>query len=218
MDTSENDALTTIVNLSDNSEDDQDSSTEEDDKEIEEELQKSDWQHKKKEDGKSEKTKKQKWNEDWTILDVAERGKLPLVRQFVKACPDLVYVTDPDGYTPLHRACYNNRLDVVKYLIENNANVCAPTVDGWHPIHCASQWGHVQVVKVLLSSGADINARTNGQLTPLILAASRPKNRALIEYLLFHDDVDVWAKNEAGDTAFDISKRNSTLYKLWDLL
>ena len=152
------------------------------------------------------------------ILHASEKGKLNLVKQMIQQDPCSVNVSDVDGYTPLHRACYNNRIEVVKYLIENGANLSAQTIDGWQPIHSAAQWGHVNVVRILVSSGADINARTNGRNTPFHLAVSRPSNRPLIEYMLFSDDVDIEAKNDASDTAFDICKRNSLLYKLWDLL
>lgn len=152
------------------------------------------------------------------ILRACEKGKLDLVKELVQKQPNLVNVADVDGYTPLHRACYNNRIEVVKYLIENGANLAAPTIDGWQPLHSAAQWGHVQVVRILVNSGADINARSNGGNTPFHLAVSRPSNRPLIEYMLYSDDVDIDAKNDASDTAFDICKRNSRLYKLWDLL
>ena len=152
------------------------------------------------------------------ILKASEKGNLELVRELLRQDPSLVNVADVDGYTPLHRACYSNRIEMVKCLIENGANLCAVTVDGWQPIHSAAQWGNVQIVRILISSGADINARSNGGNTPFHLAVSRPSNRPLIEYLLFLDEVDIEAKNDANDTAFDICKRNSRLYKLWDLL
>ncbi|KAI2808945.1 ankyrin repeat domain-containing protein [Blomia tropicalis] len=156
--------------------------------------------------------------EEHPILKAAEKGKLDLVKQMIQMEPWSVNVSDVDGYTPLHRASYNNRIEVVKYLIENGANVRAKTMDGWEPIHSAAQWGNVQIVRILMASGGDINARSNGGNTPFHLAVSRPSNRPLIEYMLYSDDVDIEAKNDAVDTAYDICKRNSRLYKLWDLL
>jgi len=152
------------------------------------------------------------------ILKAAEKGYLQLVEDLLRSDPGAVNISDIDGYTALHRACYSNRIEVVKCLIENGANLFAKTVDGWQPIHSAAQWGNVDIVKILVGSGADINARSNGGNTPFHLAASRSTNRPLIEYMLFSDEVDIEAKNDAKDTAFDICKRNSRLYKLWELL
>lgn len=152
------------------------------------------------------------------ILKAAERGNLQLVEELLRTDPSSVNVADSDGYTPLHRACYSNRIEVAKCLIENGANIRARTDDGWQPIHSAAQWGNVDLVRILVSSGADINVRSNGGNTPFHLAATRPTNRPLIEYMLYSGEVDIEAKNDANDTAFDICKRNSRLYKLWELL
>ena len=153
------------------------------------------------------------------ILKAAEKGNLKLVQQLLHQDPDMVNLADDDGYTPLHRACYSNKIEMVKCLIVNGANLSAVTIDGWQPIHSAAQWGNAQILRILVSSGADINARSNGGNTPFHLAASRPSNRPLIEYLLYSAyGVNIYAKNDANDTPFDICKRNSRLYKLWDLL
>lgn len=155
----------------------------------------------------------------YNILECAEKGKVKLIERFLQVDPSLVNVTDSEQYTPLHRACSNNRIEAVKVLISNGANIEAATVDGWQPIHSAAQWGNVQLVRLLLASGSDLNSRTDGGNTPFHLAATRAAtNRELIEYLLFHDLVDIDATNNAGDTPFDICKRNSRYYKLWNLL
>lgn len=156
---------------------------------------------------------------EYSILQCAEKGKIDLIERFVEIDPTLVNVVDTELYTPLHRACSNNQIEAVKYLVNNGANVEAVTVDGWKPIHSAAQWGNVELVRLLMAVGSDINSRTNGGNTPFHLAATRAaSNKLLVEYLLFHDEVDIHAKNDAGDSPFDICKRNSRIYKLWDLL
>ncbi|KAH9389032.1 PREDICTED: ankyrin repeat domain-containing protein 49-like [Rhagoletis zephyria] len=152
------------------------------------------------------------------ILKAAQRGNLTLVEELLRHDPSCVNVADDDGYTPLHRAAQSNRIEVLKCLIENGAQIDARTVDGWQAIHSAAQWGHVRILLILVAMGADINARTNGGNSPFHLAVTRPTNRQLIEYMLFLDEVDLEAVNDANDTAYDICKRNSRLYKLWELL
>lgn len=152
------------------------------------------------------------------ILKAAQKGNIPLAEELLRQDPSCVNVTDPDGYTPLHRAAQSNREEMLKYLIENGANLNARTIDGWQAIHSAAQWGHAAILRILVSAGVDINSRTNGGNTPFHLAVTRPTNKLLIEYLLFLDEVDLEARNDANDTAYDICKRNSRLYKLWELL
>ena len=93
--------------------------------------------------------------------------------------------TQQDGRAPLHLAAYQGHLEVVKAMIQNNANVtattgvraappvcrplwCHSTTDGlsltaaqedWTALHAAADKGHLEVVKVLLASGADANAK-----------------------------------------------------------
>src|SRR5699024_9045983 len=55
---------------------------------------------------------------EYDILEASERGKLELVKRLVQTDASLVNVADPDGYTPLHRAAYNNRIEVVKWLVD----------------------------------------------------------------------------------------------------
>lgn len=48
------------------------------------------------------------------ILWAAENGDLDLVKKLLSQDPELVNVKDSDGYTPLHRACYNDHSDVTE--------------------------------------------------------------------------------------------------------
>lgn len=74
----------------------------------------------------------------------------------------IVHASDADGYTPLHRASYNNNVPLVKLLLAHDADPNATTAFGWTPVHSACQWTHAEVVAVLLQHGADVNARTDG--------------------------------------------------------
>lgn len=73
-----------------------------------------------------------------------------------------VNAKDNDGYTPLHRACYNNNIDIALLLLKYGANVNAVTEFKWTPLHSACQWTNPYCVALLLQHGADVNARTDG--------------------------------------------------------
>ncbi len=85
----------------------------------------------------------------------------------------LVHARDADGYTPLHRAAYNNRVAMVQWLLERGADVGARTLDGWTALHSAARWGQARTAALLLQAGADVNAATTGAQTPLHLAAAQ---------------------------------------------
>jgi hypothetical protein len=151
------------------------------------------------------------------VLSYAENGSLHLLKQLICKDPDLVHVRDSDNYTPLHRACYNNHVEVIKLLIEYGADTRAKTHENWEPLHCACKWSHVEAASLMLHNGAYINALTNGNVTPLHLA-SATKNRNLIELLLYHPDINLDIKNNSGDTALDIARRYNPYYKLFEYI
>ena len=54
------------------------------------------------------------------ILQAAENGNLEKVKNLLAKNPSLIEAADIDGYTPLHRACYGNHIEIVEVFIKNN--------------------------------------------------------------------------------------------------
>lgn len=75
------------------------------------------------------------------MLSACENGIVDHVLQILEKEPTLLNCRDEDGYSPLHRACYNGHTDVVKVLLSRGADVQAKTEDGWQPLHSACRWG-----------------------------------------------------------------------------
>lgn len=48
------------------------------------------------------------------ILWAAENGEVGTIMKLIQENTSIVHVRDMDGYTPLHRACYNNHVDAVE--------------------------------------------------------------------------------------------------------
>ncbi|KAK4873106.1 hypothetical protein RN001_015135 [Aquatica leii] len=151
------------------------------------------------------------------ILWAAENGKLDVVKQLIESDPTLTGVVDSDGYTPLHRACYSNHCDVVSYLLENGANVSAKTLMQWQPLHSACQWNNVNCALRLIQYGADVNAVTEGGQTPLHIAASHGTSYDTVQLLLIQPYIRPDLKNNSNETAYDIAKRSSKYYNIFDM-
>ena len=61
-----------------------------------------------------------------------------------------------DGWTPLHLACSQGHLQVVKILITlGNGDVNSVAEEHGTPLHCAARAGKVQIVSYLLLHKAD---------------------------------------------------------------
>jgi len=71
---------------------------------------------------------------------------------------------------PLHFATYKGHLEVVKKLLDSNANVDIQDVNQGTPLHWAVSGKHLNVVEKLLNSKANINAQDRIGQTPLHVA------------------------------------------------
>ena len=58
-----------------------------------------------------------------------------------------------EGWTALHKACYNNSVEVMKVLLKHNPLINQQNHWGYTPLHCACKWGSIDCVKLLLATG-----------------------------------------------------------------
>ena len=65
------------------------------------------------------------------------------------------------GKSPLHAACYNGNMDIVKVLVHHNSHVNEQDHDAWTPLEAAAQEGHQDIVNYLALNGADIDGLTS---------------------------------------------------------
>lgn len=63
------------------------------------------------------------------------------------------------GWTALHEAACNGRLNVTQTLLHLGAHVACRTNEGDTALHKAARWGRVDIVKMLLLVGADPRAK-----------------------------------------------------------
>ena len=121
------------------------------------------------------------------FMNSCQEGNITIVKELITSKAVQVNDTFSDGITGLHWACINNRLYLVKYLIENGGN---PNYLGGElrasPMHWACRNGLVYIVDYLISnSDADPNLKDAQSYNSLHLAV-HSSNIMLVEYLLLN--------------------------------
>ena len=105
------------------------------------------------------------------IHDAVKNGDLAAVQRILAGRPELVKAVNERGYTPLHIAASEGRLEIAAFLLEKGAELEAKNRTGFTPLFLAVLGKRQETVKFLLDKGADPNAQTRFQTTPLFTAA-----------------------------------------------
>lgn len=81
-----------------------------------------------------------------------------------------VYLSDENGWTPLHTAIFSKEINAVKFFVQNNAPINKPSKDGWSPLHLAVYVGDLYITHEIIIGGGDPLLSVNGDVTPFQLA------------------------------------------------
>ncbi|XP_021712114.1 uncharacterized protein LOC5564954 isoform X2 [Aedes aegypti] len=73
--------------------------------------------------------------------------------------------------TPLHTAAGKGNIEMVKLLIDHNANIDTKDDEGCTPLHYASRNGNLEMVKLLIDNRANVDTTQNEGWTPLHYAS-----------------------------------------------
>ncbi|XP_058815621.1 ankyrin repeat domain-containing protein 49 [Topomyia yanbarensis] len=151
------------------------------------------------------------------FLWAAGEDKLDIVEEVIAKKPSVITAIDDDGYTALHKACYNNSQTMAELLLQNGADPNARTELGWTPLHSACKWNNAECVALLLQHGADINAVSQGDQAPLHIAASVSNSRRTLMTLMMDERINPNLKNNSGETAADIARRSGHLFPMFKM-
>jgi len=141
------------------------------------------------------------------MIEATLLGRVDRLKQIAAADADAIHRHSPDGFAPLHLACFFNQPEVATWLLENgaDANAVSTNPSALCPIHSAAAIGAADIVQTLIDHGADVNRKQAGGFTALHAAANLG-NMTLIEVLLTAG-ADPTAKTDQGKTAADIAKQ-----------
>ena len=146
-----------------------------------------------------------------TVLHFASASSNQEIVEFLlKLNERSVNTTDNLNQTPLMHACYDGgRLDNIKMLIQNGADIQASSSNGSTVLHFASALSNQEVVEFLLKlNEISVNAKDNLNQTPLMHACFDGGRLDNIKMLL-KNGADIQASSSNGSTILHFASRNS---------
>jgi len=118
------------------------------------------------------------------LLIAAANGNLNAVIQELQNNAN-INATDLNGYSPIHCAVYNNKVEVVKYLVKMGANLLMKDTHayvGFTPLHYASAFGSTEMVKaLLLSNDKNLHCKNSTGQTPADVASNSEVKSILLK-------------------------------------
>jgi ankyrin repeat protein len=143
------------------------------------------------------------------VVEAAGRGDLDEVRRRVqqdRGLLDAVWTHDQFEYlSPLTAAAKEGRLDVVRYLLDEGADINLRTPSGKTAVELACIRGRLEIAALLLARGADTSPRASGWIP--LMGASGKGHTDVVELLLAHgcDDIDQVLMMGTEETALHIA-------------
>jgi ankyrin repeat protein len=172
------------------------------------------------------------------IFDEIRGGDLVRVKRMVSRNPAVLGQRDGSGLTPLLRALYEGKGEIVEAILarepeldlfeaaavgradrvstlvgRSRARARAYSEDGFTPLHLAAFFGQLEAARALLDLGADVHARSRNEklpsATPLHSAAAGKHTDVAI--LLLERDAEVDAVQNGGWTALHAAAASGNL-------
>ncbi|NXD82666.1 MYPT2 phosphatase, partial [Halcyon senegalensis] len=95
------------------------------------------------------------------------------------------------------QACIDENLDMVKFLVENGADVNQQDNEGWTPLHAVASCGYLNIAEYLISHGANVAAVNSEGDVPSDIAEEAAMKDLLLEQVKKQGaDLDLARKEE----------------------
>ena len=137
------------------------------------------------------------------LYDAASTGNLAQVMLLVEQGTDKNQVGRLRKDTAHCRAAGNNHFGVVRYLVEQGADIEMADCNGSNPLIYASTYGHLEVVRYLLEQGANRDKASNFGITSLHEASRR--GHLEIAKLLMVYGADLNARTDGNSLPIDLA-------------
>ena len=111
-----------------------------------------------------------------TIHGAVGNQSLEDVKKYVEQ--GMIEEKDVNGFTPLMVAAYYGYTPVLKYLLENGANVDATDKNGWTALMYSASYDFIDDIKLLIEHNASLNLKNNKGLTALYYAEEYKNERS----------------------------------------
>ena len=88
------------------------------------------------------------------------------------------------NYRVLQSACYNQRYDIMEWLVKAGADVNQTDEEGYTALCFAASRGRLKCAKWLVKAQADVNQGTHEGITPLMMACTENRMGGTIQWLV----------------------------------
>ncbi|OQB68781.1 MAG: Phosphocholine transferase AnkX [Spirochaetes bacterium ADurb.Bin133] len=151
-----------------------------------------------------------------SLNEAAKKGDVETLKMLIESGFDVNELSTWASETPLMKAAYHGKLNAVKYLLDNGADVKMKDERGNAALLHAAWGGHTAVVKELIDRGADVNETNNFNWNALMQACVEGRYDTA-ELLLKAGSLTNLVDKEKGATALTLAIYNGS-EKLINLL
>lgn len=131
------------------------------------------------------------------FCDAVTYGPINEVKRMLKEDPSLVHWRDEYEFTALHGAAGEEDVEIIRFLVDNGADVDAQNEDGISPLHICL---YPEIARELIACGANIELQDKWGRTPLMTLSSELEREDVIQVLL-EAGANVNTKDKDGITA-----------------
>ncbi|MFC2132793.1 ankyrin repeat domain-containing protein [Bacteroidota bacterium] len=110
----------------------------------------------------------------------------------------------PLEFTPITDAIRTNNIEIIKFMVENGADLQVKSSLGETYLHFAAHLNRTELIEYLINKGIDVNVKKNGNLTPLHIASV--DGYIEVVKLLIDNGADLNFKSTDGGTALHFAE------------